>query len=516
MFQWGLCALGALCLLSACHEPANPQAVNNGTVKTSAPTQAHVTAAHVPKSLEWASCHGSAYQSWFTQDIPSNLQCATLDVPLSYEALPLSTDTAAQRVTLALTRLPATQHKQGGLVVVAGGPGESGVNPSVAPSAANAPLLAAYDIIGYAPRGVAPSTPTISCPVAAHEQSDSTVSENEQFVRSCIEHTGLDVLKHISTRDAVNDLEQIRKALGNEKLTAIGYSYGTKVVASYAEQFPQSVRALVLDGVVDLSEDYFTQRINQEKGFQATFERFAAYCARERACFLSAEPQIAETQFHQLLRQLESKPVIVDANIVDANTRIGVDEVLSAMGTYLLWDDHWPDLAHALQALKRGSARPFAQLMQQLPNEAANDALGAINCADGAVHMDKEHALVQWRRVDEAATFGDHRPKTEAELLESCHFWPHPGTDQARIPIVAKDLPKLLFVAQRHDPTTPYQNAVRMAQYFNSPLLTREGDGHTLALSGVSSCVDQEVVAYLLHNGLLRSGYEAKDRSCAS
>ena len=100
--------------------------------------------------------------------------------------------------------------------------------------------------------------------------------------------------------------------------------------------------------------------------------------------------------------------------------------------------------------------------------------------------------------------------------MESCHFWPHLGTDQARIPVVAKDLPKLLFVAQRHDPTTPYQNAVRMAQYFNSPLLTREGDGHTLALSGVSSCVDQEVVAYLLHNALLHNGYEAKDRSCAS
>ena len=128
-------------------------------------------------------------------------------------------------------------------------------------------------------------TPTISRPIAANDSSDSTVSENELFVRACIEHTGLDVLKHISTREAVCDLEQIRKALGNEKLTAIGYSYGTKVVASYAEQFPQSVRALVLDGVVDLSEDYFTQRINQEKGFQATFERFAAYCAREGVCF---------------------------------------------------------------------------------------------------------------------------------------------------------------------------------------------------------------------------------------
>lgn len=506
MLQRGIYGLGVLCLLSACHQTVQNEPVNE-QVKAPVQTAAHVTAAHVPKPIEWASCRRPEYRSWFTQKIPSNLQCASLDVPLSYDAAPSSTDTIAQqRVTLTLTRLPAKQQKQGDLVVLAGGPGESGMNPSVTPSAANAPLLAAYDIIGYAPRGVAPSTPTISCPIAAHDSSDSTVSENELFVRACIEHTGLDVLKHISTREAVYDLEQIRKALGNEKLTAIGYSYGTKVVASYAEQFPQSVRALVLDGVVDLSEDYFTQRINQEKGFQATFERFAAYCAREGTCFLSADPQTAQTQFHQLLRKLESKPLVVNAR-----TRIGVDEVLSAMGTYLLWDDHWPDLARALQALNRGSARPFAQLMQQLPNEASNEALGAINCADGAVHLDKENALAQWRRVDEAATFSDHRPKTEAELFESCHFWPHVGTDQARIPVVAKELPKLLFVAQRHDPTTPYANAVRMAQYFNSPLLTREGDGHTLVFSGISSCVDQEAVAYLL-----QKDYEAKDRSCAS
>ena len=175
MFQWGIYGLGALCLLSACHKT-----VQNETVNTPVQVVAHVTDAHVPKPIEWASCHRPEYQSLFTQKIPSNLQCASLDVPLSYDAAPSSTDTIAQqRVTLTLTRLPAKQQKQGDLVVLAGGPGESGMNPSVTPSAANAPLLAAYDIIGYAPRGVAPSTPTISCPIAAHDSSDSAVSENE-------------------------------------------------------------------------------------------------------------------------------------------------------------------------------------------------------------------------------------------------------------------------------------------------------------------------------------------------
>ncbi|MEX0632198.1 alpha/beta hydrolase [Serratia ureilytica] len=69
-----------------------------------------------------------------------------------------------------------------------------------------------------------------------------------------------------------------------------------------------------------------------------------------------------------------------------------------------------------------------------------------------------------------------------------------PRQDRPHTPVASAALPPLLFVAQRYDPTTPYRNAQVMAAAFKSPLITRERDGHTLALNGIDSCVDESVV----------------------
>ena len=172
-----------------------------------------------------------------------------LAVPLSYQP----EDAAHQReVKLALTRQRAP-NSHGALLFIAGGPGQAGISPPVSKNAATQPLLRAYDIIGYSPRGVAPSLPTIACP--APEESGQ-VYESKVFVESCIQHMGADTLKYMSTRDAVEDVESIRRALGNERLNLVSYSYGTKVAALYAQRYPAHVRSVVLDGVVDLAEDY--------------------------------------------------------------------------------------------------------------------------------------------------------------------------------------------------------------------------------------------------------------------
>ena len=177
------------------------------------------------------------------------MECAVLAVPLSYQP----DDAAHQReVKLALTRQRAP-NSRGALLFIAGGPGQAGINPPVGKSAATQPLLREYDLIGYSPRGVAPSLPTIACPVP---DKNAQVYEGKSFVESCVKHMGEDTLKYMSTRDAVEDVESIRRALGNERLNLVSYSYGTKVAALYAQRYPAHVRSVVLDGVVDLAEDY--------------------------------------------------------------------------------------------------------------------------------------------------------------------------------------------------------------------------------------------------------------------
>ncbi|UOO81699.1 alpha/beta hydrolase [Uruburuella testudinis] len=449
-----------------------------------------VSAYAEPAVPSWQSCHRAEFKSWFTADNPAepSLQCAWLGVPLSYQA----DDAAApaREVKLALTRLPAKAAK-GSIVFIAGGPGESGINPNVAASAATRHLLREYDLIGYAPRGVAPSVPAIACPLPEGAPAD----DGKAFVDACVKGTGADTLKYLSTREAVEDVESIRRALAVSKLNLIGYSYGTKVAALYAERYPAHLRAAVLDGVVDLAEDFTAQRMAQEQGYQQTFERFAEWCAENRRhCPLAAAPDQAVSRLHTLLARLDQAPLRDQkGETIDADALIGL------MGDNMLWQEDWPDLAQALIGLQQGRSGGYNRLKYRAEPAGDEDALTVINCADAALQLPRQQELQRLRQIDAASRFDNYRVKSDEALLEPCSYWPHPGTDTAHTPQPDSKLPKLLFVAQTHDGTTPYRNAEKMAKAFNSHLLTRNGNGHTLALQGLSACVDKQVAAYLRH-----------------
>ncbi|MBJ2216951.1 alpha/beta hydrolase [Pseudomonas sp. MF7453] len=103
----------------------------------------------------------------------------------------------------------------------------------------------------------------------------------------------------------------------------------------------------------------------------------------------------------------------------------------------------------------------------------------------------------QRQAIREASPFTNYLAVQQSGL-ELCDLWPWRGTLSAHVPVAAPNLPPLLFVGQQFDPTTPYINARQMAKWFKSPLVTREGDGHTLVLNGIDRCVDEAVVDYLL------------------
>ena len=440
--------------------------------------------------VNWQSCRAAAFKGWFSKQAPAapGLECAVLLVPLSYQPQ----EAAHQReVKLALTRQRA-KNSQGALLMIAGGPGQAGINPAVANSAATRQLLREYDIIGYSPRGVAPSLPTIACPAP---EDSGQVYEGKTFVDSCIRHMGADTLQYMSTRDAVEDVESIRRALGIDRWNLVGYSYGTKVAALYAQRYPAHVRSAVLDGVVDLAEDYTTQRLTQEQGYQDTFEHFAAWCAQnQRHCPLAAEPEAANQRMHTLLAKLNEHPLTdKQGEAIDSDALIGL------MSTEILWQEGWPDLAQTLRDVQKGRTGSYNRLKYQSPmGEHEQDALTVISCADAALQLPREQELQRLRQIDDASRFDNYRAKSDEELLEPCSYWPHAGTDIVHTPKPDPSLPKLLFVAQTHDGTTPYRNAQAMAAAFSGHLLTREGTGHTLVLNGLSECVDKQVADYLL------------------
>lgn len=467
-------------------------------VQQSAMTMPMQPPSFVPQPIEWQDCNNDSvkeFQDLFPKYIPEGLQCGRLAVPLD------PTQPQGKTISLALTRMPAQKgESKGAFVVIAGGPGEHSldfINTSFTPVENNYKIVEHFDVIGYAPRGVMPSIPYIDC-----GKSDIEKDHAEHFVKQCVEHTGLDVLKNISSTEAVQDLEWIRQALAQEKLSFLAYSYGTKILNDYIQRYPEVVRAAVFDGVVDTTEDYFTAIAGQERGFQQTFERFADFCLKYRHCAWK-KGENPNTAFHRFIMKTAAK------KLKDKQGKIiSAEDILYLMQNNLYWRSDWESNIDLMTDFSKNRSHAYNEQIyaKELPEDVerrqalADFSLIAINCADGAVkHLSAEQYIQKSKAIDDLSPFDNYpqRKKSDDEYLDACFYWPFAGKDQFPTPKPAENLPQLLFVAQRYDPTTPLRNAENMAKIYQAPLIIREGDGHTLALNAESECVDEIIVDYL-------------------
>jgi pimeloyl-ACP methyl ester carboxylesterase len=206
-------------------------------------------ARYYEQALDWSGCRES-------------MECAELDVPLDYA------DPDGESISVSLLRVPASDDDQriGSLVVNPGGPGGSGVDYAARGEVFfGAEVRAAFDVVGFDPRGVARSTP-IDCltdaeldTMVASDPDPETLREARrsdalirEFGQGCLERSG-DLTRHVSTEEAARDMDVLRSALGEERLTYFGASYGTFLGATYADLFPTRVGRMVFDGAVDPS-----------------------------------------------------------------------------------------------------------------------------------------------------------------------------------------------------------------------------------------------------------------------
>ncbi|EFE4469974.1 alpha/beta hydrolase [Escherichia coli] len=453
------------------------------------------------QQIQWQSCMASQFNHWFGEEKPSpDLLCGYLSVPLKY------TDTGGDasyekksQVKLALTKLPAKSKHKGSILIISGGPGLPGINPYINFDWPVTNLRESWDIIGFDPRGVGQSTPTINCRQSDTETQEN-ITEKQQVlnkINACIHNTGAEVIRHIGSNEAVYDIDRIRQALGDKQLTAVAYSYGTQIAALYAERFPYNVRSIVLDGVVDIDdlEDNFTWQLKQAQSYQETFDRFASWCARTKSCPLSSDRDKAITQFHELLSKLHHKPLLDSKG-----ENISSDEFISLTTDLLLWRSSWPTLATAIRQFSQGivSNEIETALSAPIASEESSDASGVILCVDQG-----DEQLTPEERKSRKDALANAFPAINfdngrSDSPDFCELWPiHSDLNKTRLKNTV--LPSgLLFVAHKYDPTTPWINARKMAEKFSSPLLTINGDGHTLALTGVNLCVDKAVVHYLI------------------
>lgn len=503
-------ACAALVAVAACTQPTSgaPAAGSSaagGTSDTTGPLQRYYG-----QQISWGSCTDFATSDDEKQGYASpSFQCGRLEVPLDYSK---PDGTTAQ---IAVLRQQATGDRIGSLVFNPGGPGASGTSTVVdlAPQLAKAksPLPQRFDLVGFDPRGVGASTPTLNClddPDWAVERARTdddpspagvakTEQENKDYAAKCAQRSGgNEVLANVGTRDVVKDLDILRAVLGDAKLTYLGYSYGTRIGSTYAEAFPQNVRALVLDGALDPTESTADRTVEQNAGFQKAFEAYATDCAKQPNCPLGTDPAQATAVYQQLTRPLLDQPLAVgdrQLSYTDATTGTAQALYLQAL---------WPALSRAISGLASGDGR-IMMLLADLYYDRSQDghygntieAFNAISCVDEQRITDhaQEADLVQ--RENAASPYQD-KGRGVVAALELCAFWPVPTTLQPHVPDV-QGLPPTIVVSTTGDPATPYQAGVDLAKGLKSNLITYNGTQHTISLQG-NACVDGAVNAYLI------------------
>jgi pimeloyl-ACP methyl ester carboxylesterase len=438
--------------------------------------------------------------SWQTCD--SHFQCSSLLVPVDY-----SKPTGAT-LHVAVIRVPSSGTSEGSLIMNPGGPGGSGVQFIEQGGASTfAQLTEHLDLVSFDPRGVGASDP-IRCLTSAQTatfvnaepvpatpaQLNTLVSEAKFIANACYKHNG-SLLEHVGTIDQARDMDVLRAALGDAKLTYYGASYGTYLGAKYAQLFPHNIRAMVLDGALNPDEGATQENLVQAKGFQTDLDDFLAACARSGSCPLGSTESAAAAGLNALTAQITAHPLSVGSR------PFGAGEFFEGLAFGLYSTTYWSALEKALGGVKDGNAGLLQEFADFQTERNANgtysnliDSNTAINCIDRPAPRSVSAYVAAAKIAAKAApSFG---AAIEYSSLP-CAFWRVPPVEKLH-PVHAKGAPPILVIGTTRDPATPYVWAQALASQLSSGvLLTHVGDGHTAYRDG-NPCVDTAVKNYVL------------------
>ncbi|MFF5088664.1 alpha/beta hydrolase [Streptomyces niveus] len=465
-----------------------------------------------------AAAAGIAFRSCSKAEmLPAPVTCGTVEVPLDY-ARP-----DGERIRLTVSRVKAsgktgaaggegkaveTVQRQGALVYNPGGPGASSM---AFPMAAGLPewkrIAAAYDIVGYAPRGVGRSAP-LSCQNAADYGKAPTlaptypsesykrerVSRAKAYAQGCARSAG-PALRHYTSLNNARDLDVLRAALGEKKLTFMGASYGTYFGALYASLFPSHVRRMVFDSAVNPDPDqiWYRNNLDQSLAFEQRWADFRAWVAKHDATYgLGATPEEVQRSYERVRAALAHHP---------AGDKVGPGQLHAAMLGAGYYDDYWAMRATALSEFLKGNTKPLVDQASPQPaaafdNENSNAVYTAVECNDAPWPTDWK----VWDRDNtELATRAPFETWDNAWMNLPCAFWPAPRQRPADIRTDAGELPPTLILAAERDAATPYPGALELQRRLSgSALVTERGAGTHGIAGGPNACVNDHVEAYLL------------------
>ena len=448
-------------------------------------------AAYVPPALHWSACSNPELASY-------GLQCAWLTVPMNYA------DPAGPKVHLALSRKLHTSsaaNYKGVMLANPGGPGAPGRWLAQLGTYVPNDEGTEFDWIGFDPRGVGASNPSIHCdsgyfngarpwyvPVTA-KLAWTWRKRAYNYAGRCAISAAHGLLPYMKTVANARDMDMIRVALGKEKISYYGFSWGTYLGAVYATMFPDRVDRFVLDGVVDPTRVWYKSNFDQDRAFNANMNVYWHWLAQHpRAFRLGTDWTTIRAAYYREVQKLRRHPA--------AGGRLGPDELGDAMldAGYYVFD--WNDLGHAFSNLvrfNRGSALYGFYASNNVGDDNGYAGYAAVLCTDA--HWPG------WARTrsDSWAVYRTAPFETWGNTWYNapCLSWPAAsGTPHAVSGSAVTS--KILLINETRDAATPFSGALRVRALFPTASLISgvNGTTHAGSLSGVG-CVDNAVAAYL-------------------
>lgn len=489
------------------------------------PTEPQPTATSFNLSARapWSPCYqevGAAFDVSY--------ECASFNVPLDHD------QPNGAVISLAVVRLPATDvaHRIGALLLNPGGPGGSGVDFALffGPFVEfiwGPEVRARFDIVGFDPRGVQRSTgikcfgnerqavavfPPVAFPLTPEEEA--LFMAGDALLADQCDTRGNRIAEHMSTASVARDLDLLRAWLGDERITFAGLSYGSYLGATYANLFPDRVRALVVDGILDPiawanveGAVPFSTRLRSDHGAQTTLERFFALCEAAATGNCAIAPN-AEARFAALAERLRTEPLpFVDPATGQTFLIRYQDLVGITLGT--LYNPFSYADGAALMALVEAQAAPTAigTAYERLARTSGlvnkrgfptyvnfAEAFPAVACEDSNNPTSYGTWSVEGAAAD--AAFG-YFGRIWTWASSPCAQWPLADEDRYSGPFNAATANPVLVIGNLYDPATRYEGAQALRALLpNSALLTVDVPGHTSL--GVSGCAGFFTGLYLL------------------
>jgi len=475
---------------------------SSSSTDTTTPSLDNATA-FVVNPIEWNTCESST---------STEVECGNIEVPFDYS----DPDKGSFVLYVKKHNAANPADRIGSMLVNPGGPGFGG--SSLADDAEyyfSQDLIDRFDIIAWDPRGTGESTPAVDCvdtfdeyfgldsPPETPEEKQALIDASQAFNDKCAENSGT-ILPFISTRASAQDINSLRLALGEEKVSFFGFSYGSELGTTWSTMFPETVRAIVVDGAVDPNASSIQEGMNQAKGFEGQLATFLKQCSERTTCEFHNNGD-AEAAFDKLVLDIDAKPLEVSKD----RTPVTQGVLFTAVAQAMYSDYYWPQLSEALSAAQNGDGKGILQLYDDYYQRKADGTYGneleaflAISCLD-------DPGATSTKEVDShIEDFIAAAPRLGGNFAYgySCALWP---VEQAsKVSITGKGAGPIVVVGTTGDPATPLESTRKMAQGLEQGILiVVDANQHTGY--GANNCVVKAVDDYLI-----KLTVPAKDLTC--